>query len=81
MHLEPQRLNNYFLQKPFLDSVEHLTEDTVAVFPAANSLEQYVIEVIMSNCNEETGEMYCKKLNLYKVSMLFQRSSSKILLV
>ncbi|XP_027114186.2 protein unc-13 homolog [Coffea arabica] len=56
--------------KPFLDSVEHLTEDTVAVFPAANSLEQYVIEVIMSNCNEETGEMYCKKLNLYKIETI-----------
>ncbi|KAL3537703.1 hypothetical protein ACH5RR_001069 [Cinchona calisaya] len=53
--------------KPFLDSVEHLTEDVVAVFPAADSLEQYVIEVIVSSCNEETGETYCRKLNLYKI--------------
>ncbi|KAL0720112.1 hypothetical protein Bca4012_069436 [Brassica carinata] len=29
--------------KPFLDGTEHLTEDVVSVFPAADSLEQYLL--------------------------------------
>ncbi|XP_077232896.1 plant/protein (DUF810) [Tasmannia lanceolata] len=54
--------------KPFLDSAEHLTEDVVSVFPAADTLEKYVIEVITSVCEEETKEDYCRtKLTLYQV--------------
>lgn len=55
-------------QKPFLEGVEHLTEDVVSVFPAADSLEQYVIALITSTCEEGTADSYCKKLALYKVS-------------
>lgn len=56
-------------QKPFLDSAEHLTEDIVAVFPAADSLEQYIIEIIVQTCEEGAADAYCRKLNLYKVRM------------
>nr|GLL40989.1 uncharacterized protein LOC109180165 [Ipomoea trifida] len=52
--------------KPFLDSAEHLTEDIVAVFPAADSLEQYIIEIIVQTCEEGAADAYCRKLNLYK---------------
>ncbi|KAG6424824.1 hypothetical protein SASPL_115244 [Salvia splendens] len=53
--------------KPFLESVEHLTEDVVSVFPAADNLEQNLIAVITSTCGEGTAEAYLKKLNLYKI--------------
>ncbi|KAK3025642.1 hypothetical protein RJ639_040628 [Escallonia herrerae] len=57
--------------KPFLDGVEHLTEDVVSVFPAADSLEQYVMTVIESACEEGTAETYIRKLTQYKVSSAF----------
>lgn len=57
-----------YFQKPFLEGVEHLTEDVVSVFPAADSLEQYVIALITSTCEEGTADSYYKKLALYKVS-------------
>ncbi|PIA60119.1 hypothetical protein AQUCO_00400782v1 [Aquilegia coerulea] len=44
--------------KPFLDGVEHLTEDAVSVFPAADSLEQYVMALITSTCEEEIVDEY-----------------------
>ncbi|KAI0531427.1 hypothetical protein KFK09_000982 [Dendrobium nobile] len=54
--------------KPFLDRAEHLTEDVVSVFPAAESFEQYVIMVIASVCGEVDLDDYCKrKLILYQV--------------
>ncbi|KAG9454920.1 hypothetical protein H6P81_007824 [Aristolochia fimbriata] len=54
--------------KPFLDRAHHLTEDVVQVLPAADSLEQYVMAVIASVCNEETiGDHYREKLIPYKV--------------
>ncbi|KAF5195944.1 Peptidyl-prolyl cis-trans isomerase [Thalictrum thalictroides] len=54
--------------KPFLDGVEHLTEDAVSVFPAADSLEQYVMALITSTCEEHIVDEYCKrKLTPYKV--------------
>ncbi|KAI3445159.1 hypothetical protein Pfo_001824 [Paulownia fortunei] len=56
--------------KPFLDSAEHLTEDVVSVFPAADSLEQNLIAVITSTCEEGTAEAYLKKLNLYKIEII-----------
>ncbi|XP_020583342.1 uncharacterized protein LOC110026657 [Phalaenopsis equestris] len=46
--------------KPFLDRAEHLTEDVVSVFPAAESFEQYVIMVIGSACAESDLDDYCK---------------------
>ncbi|KAG9156862.1 hypothetical protein Leryth_025128 [Lithospermum erythrorhizon] len=56
--------------KPFLDAVEHLTEDVVSVFPAADSFEQYVIEVITSSCKDGSAEANCKKLNMYKIETI-----------
>ncbi|XP_019185195.1 PREDICTED: uncharacterized protein LOC109180165 [Ipomoea nil] len=56
--------------KPFLDSAEHLSEDIVAVFPAADSLEQYIIEIIVQTCEEGAADAYCRKLNLYKIETI-----------
>ncbi|XP_062174116.1 protein unc-13 homolog isoform X2 [Alnus glutinosa] len=56
--------------KPFLDGAEHLTEDVVSVFPAADSLEQYIVSVIKSSCEEETAEVYCRKLIPYEIESI-----------
>uniref|UniRef100_A0A5B7C2I2 MHD1 domain-containing protein n=1 Tax=Davidia involucrata TaxID=16924 RepID=A0A5B7C2I2_DAVIN len=56
--------------KPFLDGAEHLTEDVVSVFPAADSFEQYVMAVISSACEEGTAEACCRKLTLYKIETI-----------
>lgn len=56
--------------KPLLDSVEHLTEDVAVVFPAADSLEQSVTEVITSSCDEGSADACCRKLNLYKIETI-----------
>lgn len=54
--------------RPFLDRAEHLTEDVVSVFPAAETLEQYIMSVIGSALGVDDVEDYCrKKLTLYKV--------------
>lgn len=53
--------------KPFLDDAEHLTEDAVEVIPAAHSLEQYVMEVLMSNFNQGAAEAGYRKLHLYNI--------------
>lgn len=53
--------------KPFLDGAEHLTEDIVSVFPAADSLEQYILQLIKSACGEETAETYFRKLVPYQI--------------
>ncbi|CAN4108506.1 unnamed protein product [Withania somnifera] len=53
--------------RPFLDNAEHLTEDTIAVFPAADSLEHYIMQVIVSACADGTSDAYCRKLNLFKI--------------
>lgn len=62
------------IQRPFLENAEHLTEDTIAVFPAADSLEQYIMQVIVSTCADGTSDAYCRKLNLFKVRKLFLAS-------
>ncbi|KAF5446018.1 hypothetical protein F2P56_031682 [Juglans regia] len=56
--------------KPFLDGAEHLTEDVISVFPAADSLEQYILALIMSSCEEETAEVYCRKLIPYEIESI-----------
>lgn len=56
--------------KPFIEGIEHLTEDAVAVLPLSDSFELYVMEVIKSGCEEQVGEMYIKNLNLYKVETI-----------
>ncbi|KAL3349291.1 hypothetical protein AABB24_022433 [Solanum stoloniferum] len=53
--------------RPFLDNAEHLTEDTIAVFPAADSLEHDIMQVIVSSCADGTSDAYCRKLNLFKI--------------
>ncbi|KAJ0101370.1 hypothetical protein Patl1_05305 [Pistacia atlantica] len=56
--------------KPFLDGAEHLTEDVASVFPAADSLEQYIISLITSACGEETAAVYCRKLVPYQIESI-----------
>ncbi|KAI4323572.1 hypothetical protein L6164_023167 [Bauhinia variegata] len=53
--------------KPFLDGAEHLSEDVISVFPAAASLEQFIMALITSVCEEENAEIFCKKLNQYQI--------------
>ncbi|KAK9081787.1 hypothetical protein Syun_031233 [Stephania yunnanensis] len=54
--------------KPFVDAAEHLTEDVVSVFPAADGLEQYIMALISSVNEVETVETYCKgKLTPYQI--------------
>lgn len=55
------------LQKPFLNSVEQLTEDVVMVFPAADSFEEYVMDLISSSGGGGESEVSLKKLAPYKV--------------
>ena len=60
----------FVFQKPFRDGAEHLTEDVISVFPEAESLEQFIMALITSVCQEENAEILCKKLNLYQVRWL-----------
>lgn len=53
--------------KPFLDGAEHLTEDVVTVFPAAHSLEQYMLGTLTSAFGEVAAETYCKRLARYQI--------------
>jgi hypothetical protein len=55
-------------QRPFLEHAEHLTEDVVSVFPAADSLEQYIMSVMASVVGEDGLDSICKqKLAPYQV--------------
>ncbi|KAK1293553.1 hypothetical protein QJS10_CPB17g01665 [Acorus calamus] len=57
--------------KPFLDRADYLTEDVVSVFPAADSLEQYIILVIRSVCGEDvTDDYYRGKITPYEVETI-----------
>ncbi|GAB4832155.1 Protein unc-13 [Ancistrocladus abbreviatus] len=56
--------------KPFLDQAEHLTEDVASVFPAAESLEQYIIATWTSAYGEEVAQAYCRKLTRYQIETL-----------
>ncbi|KAJ8428771.1 hypothetical protein Cgig2_010775 [Carnegiea gigantea] len=56
--------------KPFLDGAEHLTEDVVSVFPAAHSLEQYMLGTLTSAFGEVAAETYCKRLARYQIETL-----------
>ncbi|GMI83308.1 proton ATPase translocation control 1 [Hibiscus trionum] len=53
--------------KPFVDSAEHLTEDVVSVFPAADNLEQYILDLIKSACEGDNVEIHFRKLNPYQI--------------
>jgi hypothetical protein len=57
-----------FLQKPFLDRAEHLTEDAVCVFPAADGLEQYIMSVMASVVGDDGLDSICRqKITPYQV--------------
>ncbi|KAI9115365.1 hypothetical protein K1719_013684 [Acacia pycnantha] len=53
--------------KPFMDGAEHLTEDVISVFPAAERLEQFIMVLITSVCEEENAAIFCRKLNQYQI--------------
>ncbi|XP_022765715.1 uncharacterized protein LOC111310483 isoform X2 [Durio zibethinus] len=53
--------------KPFVDGAEHLTEDVVTVFPAADNLEQYILNLIKSACEGDNVEIHFRKLNPYLI--------------
>nr|XP_043620813.1 protein unc-13 homolog [Erigeron canadensis] len=56
--------------KPFLGSVEQLTEDVVMVFPAADSFEEYVMDLITSSGGGGEAEVSLKKLAPYKIETI-----------
>ncbi|CAM0906229.1 unnamed protein product [Alopecurus aequalis] len=47
--------------RPFLEHAEHLTEDVVSVFPAADSLEQYIMSVMASVVGEDGLDSICRQ--------------------
>lgn len=61
------------MQKPFLDGVSHLTDDVASVLPAADSLEQYLLELIASVSDQEDGSNpYEQQLVPYQVQNVFK---------
>lgn len=55
--------------KPFLNSVEQLTEDVVLVFPAADSFEECVMDLITSSSGGQS-DVSLKKLSPYKIETI-----------
>uniref|UniRef100_A0A0E0NZN0 MHD1 domain-containing protein n=1 Tax=Oryza rufipogon TaxID=4529 RepID=A0A0E0NZN0_ORYRU len=54
--------------KPFLEHAEHLTEDVVSVFPAADALEQYIMSVMASVVGDDGLDSICRqKLAPYQI--------------
>lgn len=54
--------------RPFLEHAEHLTEDVVSVFPAADALEQYIISVVASVVGDDGLDSICRqKLAPYQI--------------
>ncbi|KAG2313752.1 hypothetical protein Bca52824_025309 [Brassica carinata] len=49
--------------KPFLDGTEHLTEDVVSVFPAADSLEQYLLRNLGRMLESLSGTLVLRWIN------------------
>ncbi|KAJ4776201.1 plant/protein (DUF810) [Rhynchospora pubera] len=63
--------------RPFLDRAEHLTEDVVYVFPAADSLEQYILSIMASVVGDDGLDGICRqKISLYQVE---SKSSTLVL--
>ncbi|CAH1448735.1 unnamed protein product [Lactuca virosa] len=56
--------------KPYISSVEQLTEDVVLVFPAADGFEEYVMDLITSSCGEGQTDVSLKKLAPYKIESI-----------
>ncbi|XP_062193988.1 protein unc-13 homolog isoform X2 [Phragmites australis] len=54
--------------RPFLEHAEHLTEDVVSVFPAADALEQYIMSVMASVVGDDGLDSICRqKLAPYQI--------------
>ncbi|XP_062198694.1 protein unc-13 homolog [Phragmites australis] len=54
--------------RPFLEHAEHLTEDVVSVFPAADALEQYIMSVMASVVGDDSLDSICRqKLAPYQI--------------
>ncbi|TVU08896.1 hypothetical protein EJB05_42323, partial [Eragrostis curvula] len=54
--------------RPFLEHAEHLTEDVVSVFPAANELEQYIMSMMASVVGDDGLDSICRqKLTPYQI--------------
>ncbi|KAF8780797.1 hypothetical protein HU200_000739 [Digitaria exilis] len=47
--------------RPFLEHAEHLTEDVVSVFPAADALEQYIMSVMASVAGDAGLDSICRQ--------------------
>ncbi|KAJ1692321.1 hypothetical protein LUZ63_009019 [Rhynchospora breviuscula] len=63
--------------RPFLDRAEHLTEDVVYVFPAADSLEQYILSIMASVVGDDGLDGICRqKISVYQVE---SKSSTLVL--
>ena len=56
------------LQKPFLDEVSQLTDDVASVLPAADSLEQFLMELVSSVTDDEDGRrVFEQQMTPYQV--------------
>ncbi|KAH7421986.1 hypothetical protein KP509_13G084700 [Ceratopteris richardii] len=53
--------------KPFLDGVSVLTDDVASVLPAADSLEQYLMGLVMSASTEKDVIFYKEQLKAFQV--------------
>ncbi|KAL6880080.1 hypothetical protein ACP4OV_011645 [Aristida adscensionis] len=54
--------------RPYLEHAEHLTEDVVSVFPAADALEQYIMSVMASVVGDDGLDSICRqKLAPYQI--------------
>ncbi|KAK3132926.1 hypothetical protein QOZ80_6AG0529650 [Eleusine coracana subsp. coracana] len=54
--------------RPFLEHSEHLTEDVVSVFPAADSLEQCIMSTMSSVVGDDGLDSICRqKLSQYQI--------------
>eukprot|EP00245_Coleochaete_scutata_P015380 TRINITY_DN6828_c0_g6_i1.p1 TRINITY_DN6828_c0_g6~~TRINITY_DN6828_c0_g6_i1.p1 ORF type:complete len:662 (-),score=136.36 TRINITY_DN6828_c0_g6_i1:359-2224(-) len=56
--------------KPFLDSISQLTEDVASVLPAADSLEQYLTDLLHQYAEEGRADTYQAKLVAYEVEVV-----------
>ncbi|CAN6443323.1 unnamed protein product [Victoria cruziana] len=57
--------------RPFLDGAEHLTEDVVSVFSAADGLEQFMMGIVVTSCEDEMiDEFYKKRITPYQVESI-----------
>ncbi|KAL3689134.1 hypothetical protein R1sor_015443 [Riccia sorocarpa] len=56
--------------KPFLDGVSHLSEDVASVLPAADSLEQYLLDLVETVSEPGEDNVYEQQLVRYQVEVV-----------